>query len=224
MDIESKHNWAKKVAVAVGGGAAVAGAQAMMRGSEMSSGGLLASTAQVHTAEEVSADDLELLDVECSIVDAPEQETGVTDIQKPPTEVNLDGISFSEAFRTAREAHGGGGGVFLWKGNCYNTYTRDEYETLTDVDMENLYLAYKRLMQGDTNSLMSSLENTIGDGMERDAETDGSNGQDSFPEEEAPDKTENEGYDCEEDSNDEEDFLDESEPDMDEIDFENLYS
>tara|TARA_R100000654_G_scaffold73210_1_gene105763 strand:- start:901 stop:1284 length:384 start_codon:yes stop_codon:yes gene_type:complete len=35
-------------------------------------------------------------------------------------------MSFSKAFRTARNSHGGKGGVFTWKGKKYNTNLREE--------------------------------------------------------------------------------------------------
>lgn len=44
-----------------------------------------------------------------------------------------DDMSFGEAFATAREA-AGGGGVFHWRGNVYNTFTREEWEAMTPAE------------------------------------------------------------------------------------------
>lgn len=41
-----------------------------------------------------------------------------------------DDMSFGEAFASARAAYGSGG-VFEWRGNTYNTYTREELEART---------------------------------------------------------------------------------------------
>ncbi|MBS1776886.1 MAG: hypothetical protein JSS64_11465 [Bacteroidetes bacterium] len=42
-----------------------------------------------------------------------------------------DDLSFKDAFAIAREEVGPGG-TFEWKGNLYNTYTREEYDAMTD--------------------------------------------------------------------------------------------
>lgn len=39
--------------------------------------------------------------------------------------------SFDEAFAEARAEHGGGGGHFTWKGDVYNTYTVEEWNTMS---------------------------------------------------------------------------------------------
>lgn len=41
-----------------------------------------------------------------------------------------DDMSFSEAFRTAREEVGSGG-AFVWRGNVYSTYTAEEWEEMS---------------------------------------------------------------------------------------------
>jgi len=43
-----------------------------------------------------------------------------------------DGMSFSEAFASAR-SEVGPGGVFTWRGNVYGTYYKDEWDSMTDV-------------------------------------------------------------------------------------------
>lgn len=40
-------------------------------------------------------------------------------------------MSFNEAFETARNQVGGGGGVFEWNGNIYNTYLKEEWENMS---------------------------------------------------------------------------------------------
>lgn len=45
-----------------------------------------------------------------------------------------DEMSFGEAFATARQAVGGGGGVFHWRGNVYNTFTKEEWNAMTPAE------------------------------------------------------------------------------------------
>ena len=44
-----------------------------------------------------------------------------------------DDMSFGEAFATARQAVGGGG-VFHWRGNVYNTFTKEEWDAMTPAE------------------------------------------------------------------------------------------
>lgn len=44
---------------------------------------------------------------------------------------DLDGMSFREAFEKAR-GEIGAGGVFCWRGNLYNTYTAEEWQSMSD--------------------------------------------------------------------------------------------
>ena len=44
-----------------------------------------------------------------------------------------DEMSFGEAFATARQAVGGGG-VFHWRGNVYNTFTKEEWNAMTPAE------------------------------------------------------------------------------------------
>lgn len=44
-----------------------------------------------------------------------------------------DEMSFGEAFATARQAVGEGG-VFHWRGNVYNTYTKEEWDAMTPAE------------------------------------------------------------------------------------------
>ena len=46
-----------------------------------------------------------------------------------------DGMSFSEAFASAR-AEVGPGGVFVWNGNVYSTYYEEEWDNMTDEQKE----------------------------------------------------------------------------------------
>lgn len=58
---------------------------------------------------------------------------------KPVTEISEQNISFGEAFKVARELCGPGG-WFIWKGNIYNTYYKEEWQALSQ-DERNDYLA-----------------------------------------------------------------------------------
>lgn len=57
----------------------------------------------------------------------------------PVTEINDVNISFGEAFKVAREICGKGG-WFIWKGDVYNTYYKEEWQALSP-DEKNDYLA-----------------------------------------------------------------------------------
>lgn len=221
MDTESKHRLAKKVAIATGGGAAVAGANAMYRASGSMEAPPAESAAVTYTADtatETSADDLELFEGDYNEVEEIETNMDNADTQASVPNT-LDELPFSEAFITARNYCNGGGGVFYWKGNYYNTYTRDEYENLTDDDLERLYQVYKNMVHGDTDKLLSSLERTI--------ETNNTAEPDSFDKTE-PEDIYSDPYDTEpeetEDEPESETETDTDTADSDEIDFEGLYS
>lgn len=172
MDNEQKHNLAKKAAIAVGGGAAVAGASAINRvmdqqGAQAASSGDAEQLEGYHVyvnASDTYADDgLETYDGEYETVthasdnytygEPAAHTTGAMD--------GFDTLSFGEAFRAARLQYGGGGGVFEWHGNYYNTYTSEEYEELSDDAVDNLYLSYKRAAGGNAQTLDESLRHTI---------------------------------------------------------------
>lgn len=63
-------------------------------------------------------------------------ETAVPSVDEKLKVTNADdGVSFKDAFDTAR-AELGPGGVFTWRGNIYNTYTADEWKSMTDEERE----------------------------------------------------------------------------------------
>ncbi len=58
--------------------------------------------------------------------------------EQPLQEASVEGCqSFREAFQTAR-AELGAGGVFRWHGNIYNTYTAEEWNTMS-TEEKNLF-------------------------------------------------------------------------------------
>lgn len=65
-------------------------------------------------------------------VDASEEEVASADNTLKVAEVD-DSMSFKEAFESAR-AQVGAGGVFSWRGNIFNTYTADEWNSLSGDD------------------------------------------------------------------------------------------
>ena len=79
-----------------------------------------------------------------------------------------DDMSFSEAFATAR-AEVGPGGVFVWNGNVYSTYYEEEWDNMTDEQIEmlrNALALYKKAItlacNGDTyesNKFFDMVEN-----------------------------------------------------------------
>lgn len=84
----------------------------------LGSGGTVVAENVVDEKEQVSEEKTE---------EGLEQEVIPADV--PVAEVN-DEMSFGEAFAAAR-AEVGAGGVFRWHGNLYNTYTADEWETMS---------------------------------------------------------------------------------------------
>lgn len=62
---------------------------------------------------------------------------------KVSTSVN-DTMSFGEAFMTARNELGMGN-VFLWKGQAYNTFYKEEFNQLTEAEKEAFFDAYEKL-------------------------------------------------------------------------------
>ena len=67
-------------------------------------------------------------------VEAPAEETANTEQQTADSSLSVaqmhNDLSFGEAFATAR-AEVGPGGVFIWHGGIYNTYTSDEWNAMT---------------------------------------------------------------------------------------------
>ena len=84
----------------------------------LGSGGTVVAENVVDEKEQISEEKTE---------EGLEQEVTPADV--PVAEVN-DEMSFGEAFAAAR-AEVGAGGVFRWHGNLYNTYTADEWETMS---------------------------------------------------------------------------------------------
>jgi len=75
---------------------------------------------------------------------------------KPVTEINDQNISFGEAFKVAREISGKGG-WFVWKGNVYNTYYKEEWEDLSPKE-KNDYLASIEIQDIQKNENPNTLE------------------------------------------------------------------
>jgi hypothetical protein len=81
-------------------------------------------------------------------------EENCVDVQIPTThsfcEKNLDHLSFTEAFSSARNEVGKAG-FFEWKGNTYNTFTKEEWEILPETSKEDfIALVESRI---DTNEI-----------------------------------------------------------------------
>lgn len=102
----NKKGW-RKVAVGFGGGVLMGSLATIL-------------TASSKVPEEASTDEL------TSEVEIP----GLIGEIKVAQTVN-DDMSFGEAFASAR-AEVGSGGVFVWRGNVYNTYTAEEWDAMTD--------------------------------------------------------------------------------------------
>ena len=68
-----------------------------------------------------------------------------------------DEMSFEEAFAAAR-ADLGPGGVFAWRGNMYNTYTSEEWESLQEQSQEDEYQSGVEVLQ-----IQDELDAELGD-------------------------------------------------------------
>lgn len=77
------------------------------------------------------------------MVDEENAEVIVVPTEMPYAYNVHDDMSFGEAFKSAREEIGGGGGFFEWKGHSYNTYTTEEWNEMDDIAqdqfMTNVY-------------------------------------------------------------------------------------
>jgi hypothetical protein len=82
---------------------------------------------------------------------------------KPVTEISDQNLPFGEAFKMAREICGAGG-WFIWKGNIYNTYYKEEWQALSQ-DERNDYLASVEI-----NNIHSDKEQHITDTIKDDSQ------------------------------------------------------
>ena len=91
----------------------------------MGAGLLYASQAVAATAQETEAD----ANVDNAEPADGQQADNTTGVQLPVAQLHND-LSFGEAFAAAR-AEVGPGGVFIWHGGIYNTYTAEEWNAMT---------------------------------------------------------------------------------------------
>lgn len=121
----------KAAGIALGGTVALAGAAFLASqyfDEETSSGDDTGGTAEVKTDTVAVKEDLVWQESE----EGGGVESGLTDNQgNQGGDVNASASSFDEAFAAARAEHGGGGGHFSWKGDVYNTYTVEEWNTMS---------------------------------------------------------------------------------------------
>ena len=62
-----------------------------------------------------------------------------------------DSMSFEEAFRIAREEVGGGG-VFMWNGQMFGTYTQAEWENLSAAEQKDFFGSFSIQPYGESGS------------------------------------------------------------------------
>lgn len=62
-------------------------------------------------------------------------ESIVLNTKTPILDIQSEDIPFSEAFKTAREINGPGS-WFTWKGNIYNTYYKEEWQTMSSSEKD----------------------------------------------------------------------------------------
>jgi len=85
-------------------------------------GGAIHAMYSAHRAEDDMVSDLSMAEPSSTMVDDG------SDIAQHSNDVS-DSMSFEEAFSIAR-TDTGAGGIFTWRGNHYNTFTREEWDTL----------------------------------------------------------------------------------------------
>jgi len=61
-------------------------------------------------------------------------------------------LSFGDAFKTAREINGPGG-WFIWKGNIYNTYFKEEWQSLSQEERKEYLASIEVQNLDDTNKI-----------------------------------------------------------------------
>lgn len=100
--------------------------------------GLLGGAASFSLMSFVDESDFDLINSESDIIEVEEEieEPIIIYTEAPFAESVSDDMSFSEAYQSAR-AEVGAGGIFEWKGNTYNTYTKDEWDSLTEEDRQD---------------------------------------------------------------------------------------
>ena len=93
-------------------------------------------------SEEVEIEEVEVDDVE---IDAP-MDDGLVNLKISSNvqfaDAVTDEMSFGDAFDTAREQLGGGG-FFMWKGQPYSTYTKEEWDSFSDDQKKEFFEAFK---------------------------------------------------------------------------------
>lgn len=95
-----------------------------------------------------------------------------------------DEMSFGKAFETAREQLGGGG-FFIWKGQPYSTYTKEEWNSFSDEQKKEFFETFKE--QSDFENAEEEIddqdaENIIPDETEEHSEDKDQNSEEIEPE------------------------------------------
>lgn len=78
----------------------------------------------------------------------PVEDIEIYDGQVSLAESVDDSMSFAEAFSSARQEVGAGG-VFVWKGQLYNTYTAEEWEELSADEKDEFDLSTEEFIEAD---------------------------------------------------------------------------
>ena len=102
----------------------------------------------VHGISDLATEDIDTLNdpiVEDAVIEDEFEELFDYEV---PTSVEFadnvdDDMTFGEAFQAAR-AQLGEGGFFLWKGNPYNTYTKEEWDSFTDEDKQDFFEMFQK--------------------------------------------------------------------------------
>ena len=82
----------------------------------------------------------------------PVEEVEIYDGQVSLAESVDDSMSFAEAFSSARQEVGAGG-VFVWKGQLYNTYTAEEWEELSADEKDEFDLSTEEFIEADVEEV-----------------------------------------------------------------------
>lgn len=92
--------------------------------------GILMGAGLLYTGQAIAATMTDALDGTADTAAAEAQQTGNAYQASLPVAQMHNDLSFGEAFAAAR-AEVGPGGVFIWHGGIYNTYTADEWNSMT---------------------------------------------------------------------------------------------
>ena len=156
MDDIKKHSLIKKAAIAAAAGAGIAGANAIVQKDSIKKNYTIVPPNPPQTEDGI------YIGKEWTEQEYQAELNNIEDSFQAEIEVvdNYDELSFGEAFAKAR-ALKGPGEVFFWNGELKNTYYVDEYENLSQEEVDRLYLKIKEAYNGNLEQMRQSLTQNL---------------------------------------------------------------